>query len=241
MSMSDAVQSPAGLSEPSVGRLPVWLGVLLLLLCVGAGYFGEKTVFDYREFYYEDEPGFPPHPPEYIQRQRWNMIRNFSIGFGTFGALLIGSIGLAAGLTASPGRAATGMLLGAVAGLVVGAVGGSIAYLISQMLLTSLMETMLKGLLTFGPLWLALGLIAAIVCNGAGGRSSFGKAVVAGLATGLIAAVAIQLLLAVAFPSSRPELMVPDDRGSRLANFVSGATILGLGGLFLLTRRANRE
>ena len=84
----------------------------------------------------------------------------------------------------------------------------------------------------FCPLWLALGVTAGFVAALVRGRPMrLGKAIFFGLTSGCIATVVIPFIAAILFPSSRPEVIVPDDYGVRLMNYLVGSVCLCLAAL----------
>lgn len=223
----------------SLHKLPAWLIPVLLLLGLISGYVGERVVYLNRELYYTPAPGLPPLPPEYVREQMWNMITNYSIGFGAFGAMLIGAIGLCVGLTISPTRALLGLLSGCVAGLVVGGVAGAGTYLLSEYLLPSKIEGIFKAMVIFGPLWSALGLTAGLTAALVGGRPMrLAKAIYIGIMSGCLATFAIPFIAAIVFPTSRPEVIIPDHYGARLMSYLVGAALLVVAAIRILKIRS---
>ena len=211
-------------------RSPPWLVPSLLLASAVASGIGQKVIFDNRALFYKDEPGFPPHPIEYLREQMWNMFYNHAIGFGTFGALLVGLIGLFIGLTISGARALTGLIIGAIVGAIVGVLIGPVGYLISNSLIPSLMDGIFKSMLVFSPVWISFGIATCVFAALLLRRASLvGNALVLGVIAGGAATIAFPILCSVLQPSTRFELIIPEEFGGRLLGYFVGAACTSLG------------
>ena len=214
---------------PAAPRLPLWLLPSLLLASLVASGIGQQVIFNNRALFYKDEPGFAPHPPEYLREQMWNMFYNHAIGFGTFGALLVGLIGLLIGLTLNLKRGIGGLVFGSALGGILGIILGPVGYLISKNLMPSLMDGNVKSMLVYAPLWISFGIAAsAFAALLLQHPRLLGNAVMFGIIAGALALIAFPILCSLLQPSSRFELIIPEELGGRFLGYFSGAVATSL-------------
>lgn len=210
-------------------RAPTWLLPSLLLSSALASGIGQKVIFDNRVLFYKDEPGFPPHPIEYLREQMWNMFANHAVGFGTLGALLLGLIGLCIGATISGARAVTGLISGAAVGALVGILAGPAGYLISNSLIPSLMDGIFKSILVYSPVWISFGIVTGLFVALLLRRTRLmGNGLVLGLIAGLTAAIGFPILCSIVLPATRFELIIPEEFGGRWLGYFVGAACTSL-------------
>ncbi len=225
---SGAEHSDSPQPTPAAGT-PIWLMPALIIAGLIAGIAGEWLIVSTSEVFMTPSPGTIVPSPEYLAEVRWDMIRNRAIGFGAFGALAIGLVGLVTGIARSTARGGVGFVLGAVSGVIAGGLTGPIGYLTGEALFTSMMEGMLKAILILGPVYVALCIMAAALSAVLSADFKLlGRGLVVGAASSVFAMLLYLLTSVLVFPIGRPEAIVPEHTGTRYAAYVIGALFMAI-------------
>ncbi|HBE70723.1 MAG TPA: hypothetical protein DDW52_21475 [Planctomycetaceae bacterium] len=225
---ADADHQP---NVPQLGKPPVWLAPLLVIVSVGLGFAAVYIVGAFQRFYYPPMHDQLGDPPWYIEAVRKSMLANDAIAFSLAGGLVVGVIGLLSGLARSPGKAAIGLLAGVCLGAGAGGVGGPIGYYIQDMLQQKDMDTALKTSAIWATPFLLIGLAGGAVTAMALLRGAVVPAISWGLGLGAAMMLAYILVATMLFPMSRPEYVYPGEEsefGIRLTAFVCWSLAAGL-------------
>jgi hypothetical protein len=210
-----------------------WALPLLLITGLAAGAAGSEMIWATRGLFKvaPERLGMPPLPPDVQRDVLLANLANHAVGFGLFGLLLCGAVGLEVGaICRSAGLAVGALVVGAVLGFLFGAGGGAAAALVDKAVLDAPIDDLFKPMLIQLPNWLLLGVATAVTAAlGAKGRSGKGGLLVSTLAAGLLAAVLYPLLGLVLVPAGSMDLSIPFDLRLRILCFAFGGALLGLG------------
>ena len=202
-----AAQAPGGAASTGAGRLgPLWAWALAAGLVSGlvSWLVGEAT-FDRFQPKIVHPPGYDKLGPYdklaalavlHREQQTPVGIKKGAVAFGTLGAMLGLTLGLAGGLAR---RSARSGLVAAAVGLVAGAVAGAgmcaaltpVFYRFHEPDSPSLLMPVLVHAGMFAAIGAAAGLALGL---GSGGRPAIGRAVLGGLAGGLLGTLAFEAI-----------------------------------------------
>jgi hypothetical protein len=242
--------------QPAVAaaRRP-WLGQLgiLLVLLVIVGGAGSYVIENTKRYFglppdlqADTERLSAPYPPEFQAQLTYHTKRiarqNQALGFGTYGALVCGTLGLLIGaFHGSAGAAVRGLIGGAIAGAVLCGAFSMLNPLVFDRVIQasgSLAEgqyinnqsnTIQKAMAIHAPGWFGLALGAALTIGLATGQVRKGvQCIVPAIVGALIAAVVYPMFAAVLFPDSQVQALVPDVVGSRILWTSLTAALIGL-------------
>lgn len=227
-SASTTGAEPATTQQASTG-LAKWILPALFVGALVAGFVGERATYLTREYFFLLPTGFVHNAAE-KKIQDVNMYKNRAMGLGAFGATLFGLSGLLLGLSRGPARALVGCVIGIVVGAGVGSVIGPMAYFLGEMLSKAEFDSMIKSPMLFSPIWmvLSIALAAYAVCL-LGPSKKLNRAILCGALAGLGGGVAYPILSGFLFPTSHPEILIPDSQGGRIFGFMVGAVAAVLG------------
>ena len=167
--------------------------------------------------------------------------KNAAIAFGTFGALLACSLGVAGGLGRWSARAiATAMGSGFVVG---GLAGGLAAYEIAPIFARyyNYANPLLLPVLVRGGLAAVIGMAAGLAL-GLGHRGPAGalRSMTGGLLGGLLGVLAAEAIIAALYPMDPNDQVIPTSRIARLLGYLCVAGGVALGAVLLGRGRSNR-
>jgi hypothetical protein len=143
--------------------------------------------------------------------------KNSALAYGLLGATLAGGLGLAGGLAR---RSIPAALAAALVGLVGGAAtGAGLSVPVTHAFYKHLdpESGLMLALLIRGGIWAPIGAVAGLAFGlGLGGPRTIARALIGGLAGGILGTMAFEIANAFAFPLSRLNAPIPDERFPRL-------------------------
>ena len=162
--------------------------------------------------------------------------KNAAAAYGLLGAVLGGSLGLAAGLARrSPGAASRAALLGVLAG---GATGAAMSAALVPVFFRIIdpESGMLPALLTHAGIWAPIGAAAGLAFGvGLGRPRTILLALFGGLAGAALGTIAYEVVNSLAFPNLRLDKPIPGEAPSRILGdfcitiFTALGVVLGVG------------
>lgn len=231
---SESTTSAETATTQASAGLAKWILPALLLGALVAGFVGERATYLTREHFYLLPTGFVHNAAE-KKIQDMNMCMNRAMGLGAFGATLFGLSGLLLGLSRGPARGVVGCVIGIVVGAGVGCVIGPTGYYLGETLSRANFDSIIRSVMLFSPLWLVLCIALAVyaVCL-LGPFKKLNRAILCGALAGLGGGVAYPILSGFLFPTSHPEMLIPDSQGGRIFGFMVGAVaaVLGVWGTY---------
>ncbi|MCA9126677.1 MAG: hypothetical protein KDB22_06320 [Planctomycetales bacterium] len=229
--MNTSASDPAAPKKPTV---PTWYLVCLILASFLIAYVSELVTAENKERFFT-ATGLPPFPPELLLKVMWDNIYNHSICFGFLGAVLCGTLTMISGGLVGPARAISGFLLGSAFGLVMGAAAGITGYFISDSLTEQKIDSIIKAVIVFTPVWAIIGSVASACSMLILGRLALiPKAIGMSIAMALFAAITYPLIVTALFPNDWPGVIIPEFARTRLVCFAVGGLCVSLGIVFTL-------
>jgi hypothetical protein len=207
---------------------------LPVLLVVGglAGAAGSEMIKRTNELFQvaPERLGIPPRPPEIEREMFLYSTANHAIGFGLFGLLTCGALGLVLGAVQGPARTAIrALLVSGILGLLLGAAGGAAAFMINEALVWVTLDGLFKAMLIHLPNWLLLTTVMAITATAAlHHRPPATHLMLSVVSASAVATVLYPLVALFLYTTANSDRAVPFEVGLRILCFALGGAILGL-------------
>ncbi len=194
----------------------------LIVAALVVGVAGRFIIEGCSRITYPPDHGQMGDPPEYIAAVRVAMTINSAVGYGVFGALLVGVLGALVGLASKPARLVQGAIVGALAGGILVAAAGSIGTFVEHTLKQTDMEGMIKTAMFYGGVFAAACIASAIAIAIGAKKPALGNHVASGILVAIFGIIGYIVVATVAFPVAHPETLQPFDESMK---FLSVACI----------------
>lgn len=163
-------------------------------------------------------------PPEYVAAVKSSMMKNYGIGFGVFGAILLGAVGAICGATKGAPAAVVGGICGTLVGGAIAAAAAAYGYKTQSELYISDMDGMLKTPLVVGALYATCGIVGGILAGLFGKTESLGAGLGKGIGSGIgmtLSFLVIYIVVALlVFPVGNTDSVFAEHRGTAYTSMI---------------------